>query len=157
MKKRWRVILPIIGLLLFAGGTYYDVQFNRSEVRSARYFWWSSIRLDRDPLNRHPELTPVEPCGNGNPNCVTWNPGFVWIEPGFTAKIMLISGLPAFSLGYVVVRTLSHFGVSELVTFMSAVPLLLVGWYFLLGWFFDWLSYRRRQRRQSLTHVLPPS
>jgi hypothetical protein len=51
----------------------------------------------------------------------------------------------------------AHFGISELTTFMIAMPPLLAGWYFIVGWFLDWLGYRWRRRRQSQTLPVPSS
>jgi hypothetical protein len=69
MRNGWRLILPVIGLILFAGETYQSVRTNRLEERNPdRYFWWASIRLDSDPLNKHPQV--AIPCKNGEENCV---------------------------------------------------------------------------------------
>ena len=61
---RWRPILCLWGLLLFGLLTYASVQGNREmrHGRHGRYFWWGSVRLDSDPLDKHPTL---EPCTQG--------------------------------------------------------------------------------------------
>lgn len=141
MKKRWRVILPIIGLLLFALGVYAEFHFNRG-LNSHRYFWYSGIRLDRDPLNRHPWSYWYPACRQASTNCEGWDPVAVWVDPGFLSIALFISGAPAFAVGGLLVRGLGKLGVNELITFMFAMPLLIAGWYFLVGWFVDWFRYR---------------
>ena len=59
-------------------------------------------------------------------------------------------------LGRILREALAKRGISEVVTFFSAMPPLLAGWYFLLGWFFDWFGYRWRRSRQPPMQVLPP-
>ena len=41
MPRRWRVLLPVIGLSLFANLSYHSVINNREADRTpSRYFWW---------------------------------------------------------------------------------------------------------------------
>jgi hypothetical protein len=51
MRARWRVVLPAVGLLLFAGLTYDSVRINRENNNAGRYFWWLTLRLDSEPGN----------------------------------------------------------------------------------------------------------
>jgi hypothetical protein len=81
----------------------------------------------------------------------------MWVEPGILPGALMLSALPAFAIGDLLLRTLDKLGINELKTFLSAMPSLLVVWYYLLGWFFDWLGYRWRRRRKSLAHVVPAS
>jgi hypothetical protein len=148
MKKRWRLVLPIFGVLLFATATLFELRFNR-DLNSHRYFWWSGIRLDRDPSSRHP-LAYWYPSCQSAANCEGWEPAAVWVDPGFLVVALFISGAPAFAAGGMLVRGLGKLGFNEVVTFFSIVPILLGGWYFLLGLFFDWLGYRWRQRPKDL-------
>lgn len=156
MKKRWRVILPVVGLLLFAVGTCAELRFNR-ELNSHRYFWGSGIRLDRDPLNRRPLDYWYPTCRDAAANCEGSEPVAVWVDPGFLSIALFTSGAPGFLVGRLLVRGFGKLGVNELVTFMIAIPLLLAGWYFLLGWLFDWLGYRWRRHRQSRTNAVRQS
>lgn len=146
MRMRWQIILPLVGLLIFGAVTYLEVQWNRRIHNSTRYFWWSSIRLDKDPLNRHPATILAEPCENGDPHCISVDLAYMWVEPGLLPIVLILSALPAFAIGSVLVRTLSRLGISQLTTFMSAMPVLIAGWYFLVGWLLDRWRYRRRKR-----------
>src|SRR5262245_8392320 len=119
MRMRWRVVSPIIGLLLFIGGSYNSWRFNREFHANSRYFWWSSMRLDSDPLNRHPRPRTSSPCKEETEgSCVEWDPEYIWIDPGWLAKSFVLSALPAFLLGSGIVRSFARLGVSEVTTFM---------------------------------------
>jgi hypothetical protein len=150
MKNRWRLILPIVGLLLFGAVTQYAVRWNL-RMHSRQYFWWSAIRLNTDPLNRHPKPKVAEPCQKTEEPCFSWNPEFIWVEPGLLPSALLLSALPAFAIGDLMVRTLGKLGISELVTFMSSMPLLIAGWYFLVGSLVDWFIYRIRNRSRPVS------
>lgn len=53
MRMRWRMILPLFGLILFTLVSYHSF-FVRPIKGSGRYQWWSGIRLDSDPLEKRP-------------------------------------------------------------------------------------------------------
>lgn len=150
MRIRWRFLLPIIGLLLFAGVTYNSVRFNREAERTtARYFWWSSIRLDSDPLNRQPST----PCKDGKTGCVSWDPVYIWVDPGWLTKSLILSAFPAFLIGAMIVGGLRRLGISEISTFMISMPLLIVGWYYLVGRLVDhWANKLSRQPQSDSLH-----
>jgi hypothetical protein len=125
------LILPGIGLLLFALVTFGSFRLN--ETRSSKkYFYWSSIRLDRDPLNK--EKTVAHECQAEDANCTKWEPLSVWIDPGWLAKIEILSAFPAFLCGLALAHLLVGVGISELITFMIAVPTLMFVWYYFLSW-----------------------
>jgi hypothetical protein len=74
MRKRWRVVLPVIGIILFSVVSYHSLRVDRETP--SRYFWWSSIRLDSDPSNRRnwgavPCQDSKETAGNSEPNGLT--------------------------------------------------------------------------------------
>ena len=103
MRRVWQVVLPICGLLFFAMGTYFSMRWN-SEVnrsRPARYFYWSSIKLDSDPLNKHPLANSTRPCSEGTEDCVDWEPQSIWVDASVAARTFFWVALPAF----VVVRS----------------------------------------------------
>ncbi len=145
MRKLWSIALPLCGLGLFAVGAYQGCRLNQRlyDNRPARYFYWASIRLNSDPLNRHPTPKMTEPCSDGKHDCVSWEPDYVWIDAGWGAKAFILSTLPAFLLSAVTVQLLAHFGISEVTTFFVSMPLLIVAWFYLIGWWLD----RRRHRR----------
>jgi hypothetical protein len=92
MKRRWRLILPLCGLVYFALGTVHSERFNREERAdgfSNRYHYWSVVRLDSDPLNRNPQPTQLRPCANGSDDCVSWRLPYIWIEPGILTQAYL--------------------------------------------------------------------
>jgi hypothetical protein len=64
MRRRWNLVLPLCGLALFLLGAYQGFRFTRRTygIRPTRYFYWASIRLDSDPLNRHPVPESLAPC-----------------------------------------------------------------------------------------------
>jgi hypothetical protein len=145
MKRRWSLILPLVGLAMFLLVTYHEVQFNHELFRrqNNRYFYWSSIRLDSDPLNRHskiePPCKPEEDCG--------FEPLSVWVDPGWPTRVLEYSALPAFVIGVVIVVALSRVGISEVASFLISMPLLIGAWFYLLGWLID--RGRCRSRGQS--------
>jgi hypothetical protein len=151
MPKRWRIALPCIGLSLFIALTHGSLRMNREIQRSpSRYFWWTSIRLDSDPLNRHPKSTTA-PCKNGQENCVNWElRPIVWVDPSWTAKFLMLSALPAFLVGAAVVGGLAGLGVSEVWSFAIEMPLLILAWFCFVGWLIDrWVHKRSRLRART--------
>ena len=138
----WRFVLPAVGLMLFAVLSYHshrwNVQFHQGPNR---YFWWSSIRLDSDPLNKHHKAQIS--CDQGVQECADWGPEYIWVTPGWIDKAFLLFALPAFIAGSGVVNGLGRLGVSQVLSFMISMPLLIFGWFYFVGWLFD----RRRHLR----------
>src|SRR2546427_2027481 len=97
MRRRWRISLPTLGLFLLGVGSYVDFRMDReTPPPSNRYFWWSSIRLDRDPLGRNSQPPAPRQYEDGG---VGWDPATRWVTPGPMAKFLMISALPAFAVG----------------------------------------------------------
>jgi hypothetical protein len=141
MRKRYQIILPILGLFLFCVGSYVDFRTEKEyPLASNRYFWWSSIRLDRDPLGH--SVPALNPRRNEDGN-VGWDPPTKWVTPGPLANFLKYSALPAFALGAVVVGAVGRLGVSQVTSFMTVMPLLIAVWYYFVGWLIDrWLIRR---------------
>ena len=139
MRRRWSLVLPLCGLALFLLGTYQGFRVNRRIYanRPTRYFYWASLRLDSDPLNRHPVPEVVAPCKNGEENCVSWDPPYILVEPGWGEKVLLLSALPAFAISAGIVRILARLGISEVPTFFVSMPLLVFAWFYPIGWLLD--------------------
>ncbi len=136
------MVLPTIGLLLFSVVTYTSMQRQR-EIGPNRYFWWSAIRLDSDPLNKHPRaFTPR--CKDADADCIDWQPEHIWIDPGWITKALLFSALPAFLLGAGLVHGLGRLGFSEVTTFMTSMPLLIFGWFHTIGRLIDHWKLKRQ-------------
>lgn len=152
MRRRWSIVLPLCGLGVFMLGAYQGSRLNHRirGNRPIRYFYWASIRLDSDPLNRHPISQLTEPCENGDKNCVSWYPDYIWVDPGLGTKAFMLAALPAFLLSGAAVRILARFGVSEVVVFFASMPLLISAWFYLTGWFID-----RRQARHAIPLTIP--
>jgi hypothetical protein len=142
-RLQWKVILPLIGLIVFAGVTYNSARMNyEASPASHRYFWWSWIRLDSDPLNRN--LRATEPCGkNALENCAAWDLNSIWVDPGWLVIVFAVSAFPTFFVGMIIVRALRLLGISEILSFMIAMPLLIFAWYYFIGWMID----RRMKKR----------
>ena len=136
MRTPWRRVLPLLGLLLFSCVTYQSTQRHPA---SSRYFWWSSIPLDSTPLSKS-EST----CEEGGENCPEWGPQSIVIESGLLARALIFSAIPAFLLGPLITVELGRLGISEVLTFMVSMPLLIGSWFYLLGWLID-RSERKRQ------------
>ena len=144
MRIRWRVILPILGLLLFSFGSYES--FAHRSFPQSRYFWWSSIRLDSDPLNKKYQRRERS-CRN-NPDGSTGTliePMTFCVYPGWLARILFLTSLPAFLLGIGVAGGLGRIGVSQVWSFMIFTPLLILAWFYFVGWLLE----RRRLKGQS--------
>jgi hypothetical protein len=138
------VVLPVVGLLLFTSETYQSVRMNRQGRHSpSRYFWWSSVRLDPNPRDKDPQV--VATCKEGQENCVTWDLRSRIVDPGLLTELLILSGLPAFLIGAVILSGFGHLGINQIWAFMISMPLLLFAWYYLLGWLVD----RWRLKRQS--------
>jgi hypothetical protein len=145
MHLRWRLIFPLIGLTVFAGETLHSLRFDREIHRTpSRYFWWSSIRLDSNPLNKP---VPVAKGCEGVENCTSWDLPNLWVTPGVLAKFLMLSAFPAFLACFLALSGLRRFGISEFWSFMVCMPLLLLAWYYFLGWMID----RRRNKQTNPT------
>src|SRR6266446_5407623 len=102
MRMRWSLILPIAGLILFAAVSYRSMDVNHHEEgATTKYYWWSSLRLDSDPLNKNPK--PASPCQDKKENCVQWELSYQWVQPGLLDKLLVVSALPAFLAGAAIV------------------------------------------------------
>ena len=139
MRLRWRLFLPILGLFLFGVESYWSFRLNRELGSTPRkYYYWSSIRLDSDPLR----TTYSKSCKPENEAC-DWKPTWVWIDSGYVAKAVMSLCLPAFALGAVAVIGLGHLGISEVQSFLALMPVLVFAWLYLVGWLLD--SWRRKR------------
>jgi hypothetical protein len=144
MQLRWSLILPVIGLILFATVSYRSMRVNReTQNEPSKYYWWSSLRLDTDPLNENPET--VKPCQDGEKNCVDWVFRDRWVTPGLLDRLLIFSSLPAFLAGTAIVAGFSKLGIDEVLTFMVSMPILIFCWYYFVGWLIERWRYRRGQ------------
>jgi len=147
MRYRLKLILPLFGLLLFSFESWESFHWNREYHHSGRYFYWGSIRLDRDPLNVHP--TPsvnAKPCEATRGDCTDVELDFWVFEPSRLQQIFVFSALPAFLLEGTILIGAKHFGMSQVLIFMGTLPPLIVPWYYFLGWTGDRLLDKVRRR-----------
>jgi hypothetical protein len=136
MRMQWKYALPVVSLILFAGITHNSVRMNSQPHRiPKRYFWWASLRLDPDPLNRHPSA--ALPCESDRGNCASWDLRAIWVDPGWLAEGFMLLSIPAFAVVAVIVFGLGHLGVNEIWSFMVAMPPLLFAWYCFIGMMID--------------------
>jgi hypothetical protein len=59
----------------------------------------------------------------------------------------MLSALPAFVVGTAVVRGLASLGVSEVWSFTIVMPLLILAWFYFIGWLIDRWVHKRSQPR----------
>ena len=146
-RMRWRPILCLWGLVLFGLLTYGSMRMNEmlQQHGLSRYFWWGSIRLDSDPLNKRPVS---KPCVKEEQDCAG-DTLYVQVTPGWIERALILSALPAFLLAIAAVRGLAHLGVSELLSFMFTMPLLTLAWFYTVGWLLDRWQYKRSLNRPS--------
>jgi high-affinity Fe2+/Pb2+ permease len=78
-----------------------------------------------------------------------WELRAAWVTPGWLDRVLVVSALPAFLAGVAVVIGLSKLGVDEVLSFMVSMPILLVAWFYFLGWLLD----RWSDRRQNAKHA----
>jgi hypothetical protein len=150
MPLRWRMILPMLGLILFAAVTYRSLPANHHQQETPRkYYWWSSLRLDSDPLNEDPQLTAA--CANEKQNCANGEFPNVKITPSWLDRLLIISALPAFLGGAAIVVLLSKLGLDEVLSFMVCMPILLFVWYYFVGWLIErWISRKSQAKSDPL-------
>ena len=89
-------------------------------------------------------MTAKTPCPNKNDDCVAWDPEYIWVAPGWTERVVVLAALPAFAVGVAVVRGLGRLGVSEVLSFMTTMPVLLFAWYYGIGWLVDRYARKRK-------------
>ena len=141
---RWRFVLPIAGLILFELVSWQSFSRQRESAHRGKYFWWSSIRLDTDPASKRFRTPP--PCKVSDESSC-FDLIYLWRSQDWPAVLLMVTAFPVFYAGIYLARFVGYLEVSEVTTFMSAMPLLLLSWYYLLGWWID----RRQARRHRLS------
>jgi hypothetical protein len=74
---------------------------------------------------------------------------YIWVEPGLLEKALVLSALPAFLLGMAGVFGLSRLGVNQLTSFMCIMPVLILLWFYGVGWLLDRWRHKRFLRQSS--------
>jgi len=136
-------------MILFCLLTFSSMRVDRDlrqQHHRGRYFWWGSVRLDSDPLNKRPL---PKPCAQATDQTCGFDPQYIWVVPGLIEWALRLSALPAFLLTVLVMHGLDRFGISELLSFMITMPLLTLVWFYSVGWLLDRWRYKRSLRRSS--------
>jgi len=144
MRAFWRVGLIAWGLGLFTILSYHSFRRNDLDYKHpSRYFFWSAIRLDSDPSgNRSIPLKPVS-CVDDKDDCVAFDPVYIWVDPGWMERALVVSAFPAFLIEIGILGASNKFGVNQVWIFMVSMPILIFTWFYFVGWSID----RRRARR----------
>ncbi len=102
--------MPSIGLIFFSAVSYHSLRVNQVTQRiPSRYFWWSAIRLDSDPANKR--IRAATPCEDGKENCVNWDLTDTLVDPGLLEIFLVLTALPAFTVGRFTVGGLGRLGI----------------------------------------------
>jgi len=139
---RWRLVLPVVGLIVFTAISYHSYRVNRE---GPRFFLWSTLRLDSDPLNRDDQ----SPCLESKDPCVGWDPAVVdryWARPGLAERWFARFTLPAFFVSTLIVFGLGRFGISQVLSFFVSMPPLTLAWYYSVGWLVDRWRFKRSRK-----------
>jgi hypothetical protein len=71
---------------------------------------------------------------------------YSWVDPGLLDGLRLLTALPAFVFGRLVVGLLGALGINQVTSFMAVMPALIGVWYYFIGWLLDRRAYRRKRR-----------
>jgi len=124
--------------------SYQSLRKDREIQRTpSKYFWWSGIRLDSDPVNKRSPATT--PCEDGKEDCVKWDLQDRWVDPGWLEEFLVLSALPAFVLGRFAVSCLGRLGINQVRSFFTLMPVLILAWYYFVGWLLDRWIHKRSQ------------
>lgn len=146
LSMRLRILLPILGIILFGCISYFSIRVRQKEFHFSKYLFWANIRLDSDPLNRLSSSSSECKNNANNRNLICRDTEYVIVHPSPIEKFFMISTLPAFLLGLLAVLELARFGINEVVSFLSLMPVLIAAWYYLVGWILDhWIQKRFRR------------
>ena len=149
MQISRKFVLPVVALLAFGAESWSSVRINRQfGTAPRRYYWWSFIRLDTDPMNK--KLRVSTACKATEKDC-GWDFRDAIVDPGYLTESLVVGALPAFVLGAFTVAGLSHLGVNQLWSFAVSMPVYIFAWFYFLGWLIDrWLRKRKRPISSTL-------
>ena len=139
MLRRWEVILPIVGLIVFVSIGYHS--YRQNGAIPGRFFLWSTLQLDSDPLSRH----HPSPCAKSENPCVDWDVATIdsSARPSRLERLFMLIALPAFVIGLFITFGLGRFGISEVWSYMISMPLLISAWFYFVGWLVDRWRFNR--------------
>jgi hypothetical protein len=140
VKRRWSIILPVFGLLLFSAITFASIQRDR-HFPSKTHFYWGTVGLERLPQRLQPP-----PCQEP---CVGWDEASIIRHPGIFQTVLVLTSLPAFLVAVLPAQLLVSLGLSQVSAFFITVPPLVIVWYYLLGWLLDRRRWRKQLKQQG--------
>jgi len=143
---RWRLVLPLVGLIVFTAISYHSYRVSREGPSvPGRFFLWSTLRPDSDPLNRH----YLSPCLESKDPCVGWDPVVVdtqWARPAPVERWFARFTFPAFFVSTLIVFGLGRLGISQVLSFFVSMPLLTLAWYYFVVWLVDRWRFQRSRK-----------
>jgi hypothetical protein len=80
---------------------------------------------------------------------MAWEVRSIWIDPGYVDKALVLGALPAFILGTLIVTSLAHLGVSEVLSFTVSMPLLVFGWLYFVARLIEYWIIPTPKKRDS--------
>jgi hypothetical protein len=57
-------------------------------------------------------MVPPTTCQDENKDCSTWDPVYIWVDPGWAEKTLVVSAFPAFVVSAAIVGGLAGLGMS---------------------------------------------
>jgi hypothetical protein len=148
MPIRWKLVLPALGLIVFAGISWHSYRNPRGgKATVGRYFYVGSvIRLDSHP----PPMRAPVPCDTAKEPCVTWDISDVglWHHPGTLERILGFCALPALFIGLFITTVLGEYGMNQILGYMISMPLLIFGWFYFVGWLVDRWRFKHSSPRR---------
>jgi hypothetical protein len=143
MNMRWRILLPIIGVIAFGAISYSSYRTGRERHQiPSRYFKWSTLPLDSTPLREQ----SLSDCVASGVPCLAWEQEPTIMSPTVFERLFILSALPAVAACLTLTFVLGKIGVNEILSFMVSMPFLTAAWFYLVGRLLD----RRRSRRINL-------
>ena len=85
----------------------------------------------------------MEPCVDDSVENCDFEPMYIWVNPGWIERALILTALPAFLLAVTLVHGLAHLGISEITAFLFTMPLLTLVWFYTIGWLLDRWLHRR--------------
>jgi hypothetical protein len=146
VKSRTRLlILPFIGLLVFAGQSFQSFRQQQNALkRGNTCFCWSNTPLDEKPFDTRYEVfgrSNLTSCGYLRELEAQTDLGCG--QPSLPARLLMLTELPAFLMSLGIVKSLAKLGVSEVMSFIVTMPPLIFAWYYFLSWMVARLTRRR--------------
>ena len=143
MPRRWEIVLPMLGFIFFTGISYHS--YRQNGAIPGRFFLWSTLRLDSDPLGRH----HPSPCAKSENECVDWDVATIYssARPSRVERLFVLFALPAFVISLFITFGMGRFGISEVLSYMISMPLLISAWFFFVGWLIDRWRFKRSHVR----------